>query len=385
MNNFPVSEFLSNTASKLNFNREKFIEKNIPSNFDQISVFFGLGDLRTTAAISTMILPRIRKEKKALRYFIVFGYPNYSCLYPYADEYWSFNNPDKLEQIYYSSNGLDNNSNLKTIYLRHLNESFREVLKQEDLANIYDGYLKTSFWDTNKNIRIILPQVSSSLINLNQDIQAKFNNLGSKRLFVFPNKNMQIYRKGRVVFQSISIEFWKNLIDKLIEMGIGVVCLKNQLTYDLSGQFSNQEKIINFSENDLEKIMSLMRLTGCVLDFFSGIGRIAAIARTPYINIDERYRYFNFKEYEFEDTVGKKVPIERLFLFADLINPLNNLFENVAKNIIKKIDSVFNESEKNKGLTDAPYLDYISNYDNVRYYQTQKLGVNFIKFPPKAY
>ena len=103
------------------------------------------------------------------------------------------------------------------------------------------------------------------------------------------------------------------------------------------------------------------------------------------INIDERYRYFNFKEYEFEDTVGKKVPIERLFLFADLINPLNNLFENVAKNIIKKIDSVFNESEKNKGLTDAPYLDYISNYDNVRYYQTQKLGVNFIKFPPKAY
>lgn len=385
MANFSISDFLSTTASKLNFNREKFIEKNVPSNFDQISVFFALGDLRSTAAISSMILPRIRKEKKALRYFIVFGYPNFSCLYPYADEYWSFNNPEKLEQIYYNSCGLDNNSNLKTIYLRHLNENFREVLKQEDLSNIYDGCIKTPFWESNKNLRIILPQISTSLINFNSDIQSKFNNLGDKKIFIFPNKNIQIFRKSKLTFESLSIDFWKNLIKSLIDLNIGVVCLKNNLTYDLSTEFVNEKNVLNFSENDIEKIMALMRMTGCVLDFFSGIGRFAAIARTPYICIDERYRYFNFKEYEYEDIIGKNIPIERMFIFADLINPANNLFENVAKNIIKKIDSVCNGLEKIKGLPNASYLDYVSNYDNVRYYQNQKLGVKFIKFPPRAY
>ena len=385
MNNFPISEFLTNTANKLNFKREKFIEKNVPTNFDQISVFFALGDLRSNIAVSTMLLPRIRKEKKALRYFIVFGYPQFSCLYPYADEYWSFNAEEKTEEIYYNSNGLDNFSNLKTIYLRHLNENFREVLKQEDLINLYNGCLQTSYWESNKNIRVILPQVSSGLVSFNEDIQKRFNNLGKNRLFIFPNKQMQIYRKNKLVFQQISINFWKNLIDKLLSLGIGLVVLKNSLTYDLSEFFSNNDKVFNIAENDLEKIMSLMRLTGCVLDFFSGIGRYAAVARTPYIVADERYRYFKFKEYEYEDVVGKNIPIERIFLFADLINPSNNLFENVANNIINKIDKIVNGLQKNKGLPDALYSDFLSNYENVRFYQTQKLGVNFIKFPPRAY
>lgn len=385
MSNFPISEFLSNTASRLNFKREKFVEKNIPTNFDQISVFFGLGDLRNTAAISTMILPRLRKEKKALRYFIVFGYPNFSCLYPYADEYWSFNNDDKFESIYYDSCGVDNSSSLKTIYLRHLNENFRDVIKQDDVSNIYDSCLKTPFWESNKNIRIILPQISSGLISFNEEIQKRFNDLGKRKILIFPSKKIQIYRKNKLVFHHVDISFWKNLIEKLLKLDIGVVCVKNNLTYDISEFFLNEKTIFNVVEQDLEKIMSLMRLTGCVLDFFSGIGRFAAIARVPYITIDERHRYFKFKEYEFEDVVGKNLPIERMFLFADLINPTNNLFENVAKNIINKIDKLINGLEKVKGLPSAPYLDYISNYENVRYYQTQKMGVNFIKFPPKAY
>lgn len=385
MANYNLSDFLANTASKLNFRREKFIEKNVPSNFDQITVFFGLGDLRNTAAMSSMILPRIRKEKKALRYFIVFGYPNYSCLYPYADEYWSFNNDDRLDQIYYSSVGLDNNSNLKTIYLRHLNENFREVLKQEDYSNLYNNCLQTNYWDSNKDIRIVLPQISTSLISFNEDIQKKFNDLGKRKLFIFPVKNIQVYRKNKLVFHPVDKEFWKHLVNKLLQLGIGLVCCKNSLTFDLSDYFPDQSNIFHVVEHDLEKIMSLMRLTGCVLDFFSGIGRFAAIARVPYICIDERYRYFNFKEYEYEDVIGKNLPIERFFLFADLISPTNNLFENVANNIINKVDKVINGLEKNKGIPDASYIDYLSDYDNVRYYQTQKLGVKFIKFPPRAY
>ena len=130
MSNFPISEFLTNTASKLNFKREKFIEKNVPTNFDQISVFFALGDLRSTVAVSTMLLPRIRKEKKALRYFIVFGYPQFSCLYPYADEYWSFNSEEKIEDIYYGSSGLDNFSNLKTTsFIQIIHESENHHLR----------------------------------------------------------------------------------------------------------------------------------------------------------------------------------------------------------------------------------------------------------------
>ena len=106
--------------------------------------------------------------------------------------------------------------------------------------------------------------------------------------------------------------------------------------------------------------------------------RLAIIARTPYILADERIRYFNYKEYEFEDVVGESLHGERFFIFADLLNANNDLYNNIASNIISKIDKI---KQNSKGILGSEYIDRLSNYQNVRYYQSKKMGLNFLKFP----
>lgn len=378
MSNLTVSDFLKITSNKLNFVREKYTEKNIPNNFDQITVFFNLGDLRSTFSLASMLLPRFRKETKSLRYFIVFGYPGFSSLYPYADEYWSFN-IDNFSKIYNCSSGINNISELKNIYLRHLNENFREVIKADVFLDVYDNFFLGKYWEKNKNIRIILPQVMNYLAN-DDSIVAMFNSLKNKRkLFVFPNKHMQVIRKGNLVYQEIKQEFWVNLIDRLLQNNVDLVCVKHPLTHDFSASFIDNKNILFFNEKDINKIMSLMRLTGISLDFFSGISRLSNIARVPFILVDERMRYFNYREYEFEDVIGNEVlDRERFFIFADLMNANNDLYNNIAGNIISKIDKILNN---NNGVLYSEYADKLSNYQNVRYYQSKKMGLNFLKFP----
>lgn len=377
MNNLTVSDFLKITSKKLNFSREKYVEKNIPNNFDQITVLFNLGDLRNTLSLSSMVLPKFRKETKALRYFIVFSYPGFSSLFPYADEYWSFD-PENFFKIYNNSCGLDNSINLKTIYLRHLNENFREVIKAESFNDIYDHFFIKRYWEKNKNIRIILPQVINSLAS-NDSFVEQYSKINiNKKVFIFPNKTMQIIRKGKLIYEEIKYEFWVNLIKKLLENDVGIFCVKHPLTYDMSAEFTENKNILFFNEIDINQIMALMRMAGCVFDFFSGISRLAIMSRTPYILADERIRYFNYKEYEFEDVVGESLHGERFFIFADLMNANNDLYNNIASNIINKIDKI---KKNSKGMLNSEYIDKLSNYQNVRYYQSKKMGLKFLKFP----
>jgi len=378
LSNLTVSDFLKITSNKLNFVREKYVEKNIPTNFDQICVFFNLGDLRSTIALSSMLLPRFRKETKSLRYFIVFGYAGLSALYPYADEYWSFN-PDNFAKVYNSSSNYDNNSELNNIYLRHLNENFREVIKSDIFLDVYHNFFLNKFWEKNKNIRIVLPQVMNNLAN-DDIVVSRFNGLKNKRkLFIFPNKTMQVIRKGNLVHQEIKQEFWVNLVQRLLQNNVDLVCVKHHLTHDISSNFTDNNNILFFNEKDVNKIMSLMRMTGITLDFLSGISRLSNIARVPFILVDERIRYFNNREYEFEDVVGNEVlDRERFFIFADLININNDLYTNIAGNIISKIDKILNI---NNGVLYSEYSDKLSNYQNVRYHQSKKMGLKFLKFP----
>ena len=378
MSNLTVSDFLKITSRKLNFNREKYIEKNIPNNFDQITVLFHMGDLRNTFSLSSMILPKFRKELKSLRYFIVFGYAGFSSLFPYADEYWSFDK-ENFSRVYNQSFGFENLSDLKTIYLRHLNENFREVIKSETFNDIYNHYFLKRYWEKNKSIRIILPQIINTLPT-NDDFLNKISKFNSsKRIFIFPNKTMQIIRKGKLIHEEIKKEFWVNLIKILLKDNVDVICVKHPLTHDISADFINQDNILFFSETDMNQIMSYMRMAGCVFDYFSGISRLAIIARVPYILADERIRYFNYKEYEFEDVVGENLTGERFFIFADLTNANNDLFSSIASNIISKIDKI--NKENNNGLLSSEYIDRTSTYQNVRYYQSKKMGLKFLKFP----
>ena len=54
------------------------------------------------------------------------------------------------------------------------------------------------------------------------------------------------------------------------------------------------DRCVFVEEHDILQVLdSFMRATGCVLDVFNGLSRLALLARCPYLCIDERSRYNN--------------------------------------------------------------------------------------------
>ena len=117
-----------------------------------------------------------------------------------------------------------------------------------------------------------------------------------------------------------------------------------------------------------------MRLTSCVLDFFSGISRIAVMARCPFLSVDERARYVSSKEFELNDlciTFKHKY----VFSFGSILNSGNykemgDLVVNNIKEFVPKLtDKLLSSLES--------YIDV--SYDLVKSHKEKKFGIRFIK------
>jgi hypothetical protein len=59
-------------------------------------------------------LPKYRLENKSSRYFVVIGLPEQKVLYPYVDEYWSFQGDELNKEIFFDSEGIQNNNKKTT-------------------------------------------------------------------------------------------------------------------------------------------------------------------------------------------------------------------------------------------------------------------------------
>jgi hypothetical protein len=112
---------------------------------------------------------------------------------------------------------------------------------------------------------------------------------------------------------TVDKEFWKNLLTSLIEEGYYPVIWQNYETYDLSPEF--YDKCIIYQENDLSKVLSLMRLTGVVLDLFQDLSKLATVARCACVSYKERFIYNKTKDYEIESIFNLKNPYLNIFSF----------------------------------------------------------------------
>ena len=297
MSDLDVAGILKKAVDKCGFTRIRWMEKDIPTSIDNVTVLAFFGDIRSTFILSSLLLKRYREEVKGSKYFILATWPGYETLFPYVNEYWAIRDTEILKDCYTGTNSFENNSVYALQLRKNLNHWLNDVIGTEDIGVYYKNGIQQQYWERFKNIKRYLPSVASSALLGQQFNQEMIKKSGSK-VFIYPTELIQKWRYDKIINIRVNKNFWSGLIRELVDNGITPVIFKGVNAQNISSELL--EKCIYLRDNDITKAMSAMRATGCVLDIFSGISRLAIAARTPYLYIDERQRNLAQKETEIE-------------------------------------------------------------------------------------
>ena len=373
---FSTLEILKKCSDKLGLKRIVYNDKKVPTSMDNVVIFVFFGSNRNLFVLSSLLLRRIREETKASKYFIVLSWLGSECLFDFADEYWTISDQSLLEKI---SSGVDefkNNSSSYFLIIRGLNEWFYEVMTVKDLEPYYNNGFKKEFFDKFKHIKVNLPNIPSSA-SLGMDFARTINSQELK-LFIYPSKTIDVWKTGRMEKIKISKNFWVELINNLIKEKYFPVIYKDLFAYDVSGDFTKD--CLHVWDADLQKVLSAMRSTGLVLDFFSGISNLAICARTPFVCFEERNSYNHRKQHEIDDLCAKDISREYIFTFGTIITieDVNHWRNNLFNILNGKLNKIFPKLSRDN-LPPATESNNIIPYSVVRANKSKKFGSRFIK------
>lgn len=374
-----VVEFLKRSADRNGFSRERFEESKIPNDFSNITIFPFFGDLRSLMILSSFLLHRYRAENKSSKYFIIASWPGFQGLFPYADEYWSVSDYAHIKSFYEASQDFTNKSDLNTIYLRNLNEFFRDVVGPRELCQFYENGFTNKFFEQYKDVKRFLPFVPSAAI-LGKDFNREIATRPGYKVFLHPSFYAKQWHLGRSKNISIKKEFWISLVNSLISNNITPVIWTNYLSYDISQDFI--EKCIFLKENDISRVLSAIRSTGFVLDVFNSLSRLSLMARCPYLQVDERSRYSSQKESEIDDLSASLFK-DHIFTFSTIItdgNPLN-WRQDILKSINSKLNKMLPELDRDVLPSTLESIDLVPYNKNVSKSKSKKLGIRFFHVP----
>lgn len=374
---FEIGDFIKRNADKCGFNRESFIEKNMPTHPSKILVFPFYGDIKSTFVLSSYLLKKY-KEKHPEKYMIMCSWPGFQGLFPYVDEYWTHKDTSSIKTLALSANNGYNESDLSSEINRSLNEVFSDVLSyQRDLRIYYDCGFTKKYWEDFNEVNRYLPEVASSSVLKSQFLGEMSNHKGRK-VVVYPVTKVRTWYKGKSMYLPINPMFWKALIQRLINEGFVPVVYQNFFTHDMSPDFT--DKCVYLLSQDINDTLAAMRHIGCVLDVHSGISRMAISARTPFVCVDERARFIGEREYEIDDLSCNGIAKKYLFSFSTmLMNGTEKEWNrSVIDNIIVSLGEIwpFVEDRSNWAGTSESYE--IVDFSNVRERQSKRLGVRFI-------
>lgn len=373
-----VADFLKRASDKTGFIRERFEERKIPTDNSNLIIMPLFGDMRSMSLVSSLILQRYREESKNSKYFILASWPGLQGLFPYVDEYWAINDEAHIKRFYEQSEGLRNKSDLYTIYLRNLNEFFNDVVSFKDLVPFYNNGLTNGFFENYKDTKRFLPFVPSSTY-LGKDFNKDLATKAGYKVFIHPSLFGKQWNVGKSKNIKCKKEFWTELVNKLLENGYSPVIWQNYLSYDISQEFAGKCLFVN--DSDIVKVMSAMRATGCVLDVFNSLSRLAILARCPYIAVDERSRYFNLKEYEMDDLCGNSIPREYIFTFSTIISDGSpyNWNQDIFHSILKKLEKFLPELNREDWPSTGGSSQIIPYKEFVRNVKRKKFGTRLLK------
>ena len=370
-----ILDIVKKAADKCGFNRESYIDANIPTLLSNVLVLPFFGDVRSTCIASSVVLRRF-KEFRTNKYLILCSWPGNRALFPYVDEYWSPKDQTSIYNLSLGTIGFDNHSDVLVNYNRFLNNFFENILSWEELKLFYNNGFGSKYWDTFKDVKVFLPNVPSST-TLPEDFRIEMGKHSGRKIVVFPSKKIDSWQEGRLHRLTTHRDFWCALVDRLIQDGFVPIIYQNTFTYDLSTDFT--DKCIWLTCKDSGQILSGMRWADCVLDIHSGVSRMAAAARTPSLIVDERKRYVETKNYELDDITNLS-PRQYLFSFSTMLMSGDvagwnaSLIDGIVSRLHKWLPSV------DRTTLGSPTEYYqVADYDKVRRHKVKRLGVRFIR------
>jgi hypothetical protein len=376
-----IAGLITKAAEKTGFQRDFFNVDNIPTDAANITIAPFFGDIRSTFILSSLLLHRYKEQDKPSKYHILCGWPGFSCLFPYVDEYWSIQNDNNIKKLYPFVNEFGNKSELVSQYYRNLNQYFFEDVVPTDtqFGQYYNKGLTDLFWSKYRQVKRFLPSVPSSAL-LPKEFNREFMEKGGYKVFIYPTIYINNWHNNHCRLIQAPRDFWVALINRLLKEGFMPVVCKSFGTYDLSAEFNRS--CIYFSDTDMSKVLTVMRMTGCVLDLFSGISRLALAARTPFVYVDERARYIGAKEYEIDDLCGINIPKKYIFSFSTIIDggTVASWDFDIFNSIIIKLQDFLPTVDKERLPPTGQSLDVVS-YDLVRNKKLTRIGTRLLKMP----
>jgi hypothetical protein len=343
---------------------------------DNISIMPVFPDWRSAAAMSSLLFKRYGEQAKGSKYLILCSWPGLESLFPSASEYWSVT-PETMKSLFWKSIRFSNETGEVVSVIRKLTRYFDEVIGGEELDQFYHDGLTTRFFERFDEVKVFKPMVPSPTILGN-----KFNNdLGNRRtVMIYPSCSISSWNKGRLTNEWVGNQFWIALAKRLLSEGYTPVIWKDSVCHDISGDFG--EDCIYLNTDDLRIVFSAMRTVGCVLDVFTGISRLAMLARTPFLSCDERARYSQQREYEFDDLCGAKIPREYIFSFAAIIRGGDRAVweSSIIDGLMSRLNAMHPDLNRDYWPATSEVEESVP-YSRVRKIQSRRLGTRFIKVP----
>lgn len=373
-----VADFLKRASDRNGFRRDRFEEKKIPTDPSGLVIMPFWGDLRSVCVLSSLLLHRYRHESKGSKYFILASWPGFQGCFPYVDEYWSITDEAHLKRFYEQSEGLRNKSDLATVYQRNLNEFFRDVSDYRDLAVYYNNGLTNAYFERFSETKRFLPFIPSAAI-LGKEFSRELATKSGYKVFIHPSMFVKQWYAGKAKNVRAKREFWTELVEKLLSRNIVPVVWQNYLSYDISQEFVG--RCIFTNERDVVQVLAAMRATGCVLDVFNSLSRLAILARCPFICVDERTRYSNEKEYEIDDLCGIGVPREYIYTFSTIVTGGNPISWNhdIFQLIFHKLENFVPDLDRDTWPSTGETTEVVSYKKLVRTTDAKKLGTRLLK------
>jgi len=362
-----IQEFVKRVVEKISLNREKYSAAKLPTNYGAFLVLPFFGDKRHEFVLGSILLHRI-KELNPGKYLIVVGWPGHAGFFQAADEYWSVKE-DVAKSMIPHSLCWDNTDQKARFYLQQLTRYF-DTLPSDDLKKYYDNGLTSQFFDDFKVTLYNLPEQPSLKI----DLLRMISNKPGEKVFIYPSKRLQGWRRGKLELFPCKIDFWNKLLEKLLSKGYTPVVYFDESAYDLSRNFA--DKCVFIDKQKILDVFSIMRACSCVIDVFNGISRWAIAARTPFIYLTERHIHIDCKEFELDDLCASQIPYRYIFSYTTMIDGVDYL--TLVDTILAKLNDFVPQIDRNR-LPHTSELSVVAPYVLVRESKAKRFGTRFFK------
>lgn len=372
-----TAAFLRRAAGRCGFVRDRYVDRDVPTNPDSVAAVHFFGDLRSEFVLSSLLLKRFRDEVRGSKYMVLCSWKGHGAWFPYADEYWSPSGGQ--DALHAGALGMGNGSEVYDLQRRDLNYFFSHVVTPEDVREYYDGGLTTRFHERLRVVKRFLPMVPSATY-LGAYFNQELVNRPGIKVLLMPSKHGRGVVRGRLANVKSCRAFWAALLERLVASGYCPVVVQNHSTHDLSGGLS--DRCVFVREEDVGKIMGMMRATGCVLDVFGGVSRLAVAARAPFVAVDERGRYGLEREYEVDDLCAPGLPKQYIFSFPTIIEggDARSWDGSLFDSIVTRLNSFLPGVDRNalpgtsEGVAEVPF-------SAVRERRSKRVGARFVKVP----